>query len=423
MLKHHLEIKSNNIKHNNVENNLKLLHENLLCEFMPPSIIINSSNEIVNIIGNAEKLFLRNKEPYGKSIYTEVRLNLSEILKVCIDKARKENKEVVYDNVSFMLNGYSAYVKVVIKPYCIESNLYILIKFDNIGHKENEVKNFINDFRDQRQLTGDDLTYDQLKTEFFSNLSHELRTPINVILSSLQLMEGYLSNNYLESNVVKISKHKDIMKQNCYRLLRLVNNMIDITRIDSGFFDMKLCNYNIVYLIEEIIQSVVVYLDEKNTTILFDTDVEEKNIACDPELIERILLNLLSNSIKCTRPGDNITVYLYDYNSFVRITVKDTGIGIPEDKLPIIFERFRQADKSLTRIHEGSGIGLAIAKSLVEMHGGNIAVTSELGKGTEFIIDLPALTLSEFDKTDSISNSHNRNSTEKIQIEFSDIYK
>ena len=180
------------------------------------------------------------------------------------------------------------------------------------------------------------------------------------------------------------------MKQNCYRLLRLINNLIDISKIDSGFLNPNLKNYNIVSVVEDITLSVAEYIQDKGVEVIFDTNVEEKIIACDPDNIERIILNLLSNAVKFTNAGDQITVEVMDNEDYIEISVKDTGIGIPEDKLKVIFERFRQVDNSLSRSHEGSGIGLSLVKALVDMHDGSINVNSNLGEGTEFIIKLPA---------------------------------
>lgn len=162
------------------------------------------------------------------------------------------------------------------------------------------------------------------------------------------------------------------------------------------------------------------YAEEKGITLEFHTNVEEKIINCDPDQIERILLNLLSNSIKFTKPGGKISVFLYDKGGSIVIRVKDTGIGIPEDKQEFIFERFRQVDKSLTRDHEGSGIGLSLVKSLVEMHGGTINVISKEGIGSEFIIEMPvgedlSYNLEESAAAEGVN-------IERIKVEFSDIY-
>ncbi len=171
--------------------------------------------------------------------------------------------------------------------------------------------------------------------------------------------------------------------------MRLINNLLDTTKLDSGYLKLNLVNCNIVNLVEEITLSVVYYAESKNINIIFDTDVEEKIMAVDPDKIERIVLNLLSNAIKFTGSGGNIYVTVKDFEDNIIISVKDTGIGIPEDKIENIFDRFVQVDKTLRRNKEGSGIGLYLVKSFVNMHEGTIDIQSEIGKGSEFIINIP----------------------------------
>jgi PAS domain S-box-containing protein len=264
--------------------------------------------------------------------------------------------------------------------------------------------------------------FDKLKTEYFSNLSHELRTPLNVILSSLKLLE--LKKSRLEAEApLKLDKHISTIKQNCYRLLRLINNIIDITKIESGFFEIHLRNCNIVSIVEEITLSVAEYIENKGVSLLFDTDVEEMLAACDPDKVERILLNLLSNAIKFTKKGDSISVNVFEREDAVEIIVSDTGIGIPKDKQELIFQRFIQVDTSLTKAQEGSGIGLSLVKSLIDMHGGAISVESEYGKGSKFNIRLPVKLLDPEENTSTdMDNRAKQTQIERLSIEFSDIY-
>lgn len=266
------------------------------------------------------------------------------------------------------------------------------------------------------------IKYEEMRTEFFANISHELRTPLNVIFGGHQMMEVLLQNNLPEKNGDKIEKYMGIIRQNCYRLVRLINNLIDITKIDSGYFQVDLVNADIVNVVESITLSVAEYIESKGINLIFDTFVEEKVIACDPDKIERIVLNLLSNAIKFTNPGGNISVIMYEKGDKVIISIKDDGIGIPEEKQDAIFERFIQVDKSLSRNREGSGIGLSIVKALVEMHGGLISLNSKLGKGSEFLIELPCMLLDK-EVIDLLNfNNSNSNKIERIMIEFSDIY-
>lgn len=272
------------------------------------------------------------------------------------------------------------------------------------------------------RLLNETILSEKLKTEFFSNLSHELKTPLNVILSAMQLLDAAVIGNDGNNGERALKKYSNIIKQNCYRQLRLVNNMIDITRVDAGFFGLNRQNINIVSVVESVSLSVSEYIKAKSIQLIFDTDIEECTISCDPEKIERVILNLLSNSIKFTKPGGSITVNMYDKKENIIISIKDTGIGIPSDKLEIIFDRFRQVDRSFARHQEGSGIGLSIVKSLVELHGGTISVRSEFGKGTEFIIELPVEPLLEEERESSLVETDSQELIQRLHIEFSDIY-
>jgi signal transduction histidine kinase len=260
--------------------------------------------------------------------------------------------------------------------------------------------------------------YNQLKSNFLATISHEFKTPLNIILGSIQLLEDTDMTN-LEEFQKLFNKYIGIQKQNSYRLLRLISNFIDITKIESSNVKIKLRNNDIVKVIEDITMSIVEYTKMKDINTIFDTDVEEKVIAFDMDMMERIMLNLLSNAIKFTEKGGKIEVNIYGKEEKVIISVKDNGIGIPQDKLEMIFDRFAQVENPLRRGVEGSGIGLSLVKSLVELHEGSISVHSELGKGSEFIIELPDRVIDDY------SMERNREETccsEKIHVEFSDIY-
>jgi PAS domain S-box-containing protein len=260
------------------------------------------------------------------------------------------------------------------------------------------------------------------KSEFIANMSHELRTPINVTLAGVQLFELYLKNDsYFDKE--KSSKHLKAMKRNCMRLLRLVNNLIDTTKIDAGFYKPNFMNQDIVSLIKRMAMSVSDYAIQRDITLSFYTDVEEKLIICDVDMIERIMLNIISNAIKFTM--NSVDINIYNRGDTIFISVKDNGIGIEEKNQNIIFERYKQVSKLYTRENEGSGIGLALTKSLVEMHDGKLKVKSEYGNGSEFIIELPVkrhtsdecmlYNVNETDKKEKF--------IEKMNVEFSDIYK
>ncbi|HEX9025636.1 MAG TPA: cache domain-containing protein, partial [Clostridium sp.] len=168
----------------------------------------------------------------------------------------------------------------------------------------------------------------EIQDEIFANVSHELKTPLNVIFSANQLIEFYLKNSLIEDNKEKIFKNINTIKQNCYRFIKLINNIVDISKMNSGFLRVNLSNENIVDITENIVQSISEYINGKDISIIFDTNTEEKIMACDPEKIERVILNLISNAIKFTNKDGCIFVNLIDKGDTVEIDVKDTGIGI-----------------------------------------------------------------------------------------------
>lgn len=351
----------------------------------------------------------------------------SEFLKIGEDACKKLKSGKILKDLDFVILD-TQNNEIYLEVNCIPISEFNEVKKVLCVARDVTERKRINEIKEKSdeniRLLNEAIEYDKLKTEFFANISHELRTPLNVILSSLQMLDLYLNN---ERNIIhreKIDKYRKNMKQNCFRLLRLISNLIDVTKVDAGYLELNLKNNDIVYLVENITLSIIEYAESKQLTIEFDTEIEEKIILCDSEKIERIMLNLLSNSIKFTKPGDKINVYIKDKKDSIEISVKDTGIGIPEDKIDIIFERFRQVNKSFTREHEGSGIGLALVKSLVELHGGTIQAKSVLGKGSEFIIALPVKEVAHSEVACGISDTKDigNSDMEKINIEFSDIY-
>ena len=264
------------------------------------------------------------------------------------------------------------------------------------------------------------LELEKLRVSLFSNISHEFKTPINVILSAEQLLEYKLKDDQSQIPASSIKKYMFSIKQNCYRLIRLVSNIIDINTIDCGSMNLYPENKDIVKVTEDIVLSVADYVKDKNISLIFDTEMEEKVIALDQDKIERVILNLLSNAMKFTPPGGSITVNIYDHNENVAISVKDTGIGIPTELQSAIFDRLVQVDRSFTKRSEGSGIGLSIAKSIIDIHKGNIYVNSKLGTGSEFVVELPVYTIDG--AATEVAAVMEQDRIEKIKIEFSDIY-
>lgn len=346
-------------------------------------------------------------------------------------------KEISAKRISLLENGYKVEPR-EIDMINLNGDKFIGDTYStSLSYKNNiQVLSYIRDITEQKKMIEENkklldqaIEYDRLKTEFFSNISHDLRTPLNIILSSIQLLNYIYSNsNDNPTDFTKaFEKYIYTMKQNSYRLLKLINNIIDLSRLDSGFIHINFSNHNIVELVENVTLSVVDYIESKGVNLIFDTDTEEKIIACDDDKIERIILNLLSNAVKYTKPGGTIKVDVKTSENNVLIIITDTGCGIPEDKLDLIFERFRQVDEVLTKKSEGSGIGLSLVKALVENLGGTIKVSSDCGIGSKFVISLPSKTI-ENGKTSYNSSPVGNNEEDihkkiqRISIEFSDIY-
>ncbi|MBC8061168.1 MAG: PAS domain-containing sensor histidine kinase [Clostridiaceae bacterium] len=254
--------------------------------------------------------------------------------------------------------------------------------------------------------------------EFLANISHELKTPLNVIYSTIQLFNMYCKNDCLDEKKESIFRYINSMFHNCYRLSKLINNIVDLSKIDAGLFQLNFSNNNIVGIIEEIVMSVTEYSDIQGLSIVFGSNIQEKIIACDPEKINRIVLNLISNAIKFSDKGKEIFVSVEDKNEFIEISVKDNGIGIDRNQLEMIFNRFKQVDKSLSRNAEGTGIGLSLVKAIVELHHGRVYVESEFGKGSKFTVALPNRKMMQ---ENIFISSKMENKCESLQVELSDI--
>ena len=311
----------------------------------------------------------------------------------------------------------------------INNNLLgcIHIYYENKPKKINEefikyiciILSFIKDKKNLKHA----VEIESLKTEFFANLSHEFKTPLNIILSTVQLVMNYIevNNEYPDYNM--FNKCLSNIKQNSYRILKIANNLIDMSKIDGNFYSINMGNYNIVEVVENIVQSLAEYMKDNKRNIIFDTIEEEIITACDPDQIERIILNVLSNAMKFTSHGGNIYVDMEVNDRCNKVIIKISNDGEKinfEDRLRI-FERFTQSESLLTRRAEGTGIGLTLVKSLVKLHNGEVYVNTEFEEGTQFCIELPIRKMKNF-KNNNVREKSIVSKVEKFNIEFSDIY-
>jgi len=258
---------------------------------------------------------------------------------------------------------------------------------------------------------------DTMKSRFFANISHEFRTPLTLIL-------GPLENILKKTTDEETGQELNLMQRQAQRLLKLVNQLLSLSRLEAGKMKLQAREENIAELVSGFVQSFESLAKQKNISLSIDIAEKEIPVYVDVEKFEQVINNLMSNALKFTPEGGNITiavgsrqlavsknkstvpspqssVHNYDsrftfhvsrftgHGSRVTILISDSGPGIPPDKLPFIFDRFYQVDDSETRSEEGTGIGLALVKQLVELHHGSVTVESEIGKGTTFTVILP----------------------------------
>lgn len=229
---------------------------------------------------------------------------------------------------------------------------------------------------------------DKAKTNFFSNITHEFRTPLTLVIGPLQQMvkapEELISKAPLQ-NVLRNAKS----------LLQLINQLLDISKLEAGKMKIEVAKGDIVAYTQELVNGFKTIAVQKNQRLAFFFPKQEWEIQFDKHKWDKIIYNLLSNAIKFTPSGGAIQLSLSKLSKqeehWVCLKVRDSGIGVAENQLPQIFDRFYQADASSTRHQEGTGIGLSLVKELVEIQGGEIWVTSKIGKGTSFDIQLPIL--------------------------------
>jgi signal transduction histidine kinase/ligand-binding sensor domain-containing protein/DNA-binding response OmpR family regulator len=232
---------------------------------------------------------------------------------------------------------------------------------------------------------------DRLKTKFLTNVSHEFRTPLSLIMAPVDKMLGHTADTDQRQQL-------NIIRKNARRLLNLVNQLLDFRKMEVQELKLHTRPGDIVKFIKEVSLSFSDIADEKGIVFVFDTEVETLKTSFDHDKIERILFNLLSNAFKFTPTGGHISVLInlipqksQDYLEYIEIKVMDTGIGIPNDKRERIFDRYFQNDLPDSILNQGSGIGLAITKEFVNMHQGEIFVESDTEYGSCFIVRLPML--------------------------------
>jgi signal transduction histidine kinase/DNA-binding response OmpR family regulator/streptogramin lyase len=256
------------------------------------------------------------------------------------------------------------------------------------------IRFYTNRIRQQQELDlnrreADQLkTVDELKTRFFSNITHEFRTPLTLIISPI---EKLLQESRIDSST---SQTLALVQRNANQLLRLINQLLDLSKLEANSMAVSLVQGEVPVFVNQLVESFRLAFEQKRVSLHFTADDLPQEYVFDADKWEKILTNLVSNALKFTGEGGQVSITLTrisvsDAISCVQIQIADTGVGIAADKLPHIFDRFYQADTSRTRVYEGTGIGLALAKELLDLLGGTITVESQPNIGSMFVVTLP----------------------------------
>ncbi|MDO5003952.1 MAG: ATP-binding protein, partial [bacterium] len=282
--------------------------------------------------------------------------------------------------------------KIALFIYVLIILTYIYLSINKVKRLDklvyNKTKELHHQMDENKRLYEKVLELEVNKNYYLINLSHELRTPLNVLNSISQVFKNSI-DSHKTIPYDKLTNYSEIIERNCNRLLGLINNIIDNSKLQNNDYILNKEYQDIVYIVEEAVLSMKNFVEEKGIELIIDTDTEEKEIYCDKIEIERCIINLVSNAAKHTNPGGSIEVFIYDLNDKVKIVVKDTGIGISKENQKHIFDRFNQVVDKNSERKGGSGLGLTIVKQLIELHDGNISLKSKLGVGSEFTIVLP----------------------------------
>lgn len=298
-------------------------------------------------------------------------------------------------------------ISVAIEEVPKQNNLLIVVRDLEIEKQMEAVYNNLQIIKERNKF----------KTEFLIRASSNMKKPINTIFEINKLLD----NKKEIYNYNGIRTYTRTVRQNSYRLKRLLNNIEEISNIEAGIHFRDYKTYNLVDYLEKLVELCRDYTKQKGLDISFESNKREVLVYIDKDIIERILLNILSNAIKFTESGGEIIVLLTVDKKDVTIGIKDNGSGIPSNKIDFIFENFEQVNRSLSRTAEGTGVGLYLVKKLALLHHAKIKVNSKIGCGSKFEVILKDNFLE--------STKENRSNIEdfiidkeSIDLEFSDIY-
>lgn len=298
----------------------------------------------------------------------------------------KESEIEFTINPPFWASKYAIIIYILIVVLFLFYNRYKIKRLDNMV--ELRTKELSEEMKRNEELFNKVIDLEKRKNSYLINLSHELRTPLNVIYSTEQLIRA-LNKNDTGIDKEKLNYYMKVLKNNTKRLLKIINDLIDTSKIEHGSYNLDIKEVDIVYIVEEATLSLKEYIEAKEIQLIIDPEIEEKIIEADAIEIERCIVNIVGNACKFTNAGGFIKVEIKDLINVVKIEISDSGIGIDKEYHNLIFNRFNQVVDKVSQVKKGSGLGLTITKKIIDLHKGDIYVESELGKGSKFTIILP----------------------------------
>ncbi|MEH7749004.1 ATP-binding protein [Neobacillus drentensis] len=333
-----------------------------LIENMGAGLVLIDSRGYINLINKGFiDIFHVNSSDYLNKVYYEV-IEYEEICQLVAEVFRTEKK------VS----------KQILVPLFIERRYFVVYGVPILG-TNNVWKGVLLVFHDITEIK----KLEQMRKDFVANVSHELKTPVTSIKGFAEtLMDGAMNNKEtLEAFLSIILKESD-------RLQTLIQDLLDLSKIEQQGFRLNIQELDLYELLKEVITILSGKAQAKNIRINLLCKQDQVMIQGDLDRLKQVFINLIANAMNYTRPEGYVEIILLQHSEKVRVHVKDTGIGISKEEIPRIFERFYRVDRDRSRNSGGTGLGLAIVKHLIEAHHGNISVRSELGEGSEFIIEL-----------------------------------
>lgn len=344
------------------------LYKGFLEKLPNPIVIINNKSRIIycnpQFLNEIKKNNLRQVVNKKINNYVDFKYNLNEILK---------DQDISPKTFNIKINNKKMEARFLITNN-EESENIILFKDLTEEVKLSEIREEFENIKIKEEI----------KKNFLSNISHDLKIPVNVIYSAIQLEKILIDNN----DIGKIKMYNEISKENCFILTKFTNNIIDLSKIDSENLEVNLILDNIVEFVEDYIYSLSPYINNSGIEITFDTDEEEIYIFFDKEMMQRVILNLISNSIKFTKSQGVISINMKNFKNYVEIEINDNGIGMSKEFVSKAFKKYEMENRADSSNLKGFGVGLFVVYNLIKAQNGSIDIISEVGQGATFIIKL-----------------------------------